>query len=130
MFGLKICIPIHYSKLENVQNRFLKSLTNKLNFPFSKNTINLLQESLAFDSLSTRRDLADIMFIFDILNGYVLCPGLLTMLGFRILLLFTCNRDLFVIPHYRTNSVYRSILFSPQSSSISQYNLLYTRFFF
>lgn len=45
------------------------------------------------------------MFIFDILNGFVLCPELLAMIiGLRIPLLYTCNLDLFIIPHYRTNS--------------------------
>ncbi|KAF0758131.1 transformation/transcription domain-associated protein-like, partial [Aphis craccivora] len=77
----------------------------KLNIPFSRDSIIPIQESLQdLDSLSLRRNLTDIMFIFDIINGFILCPELLVMIGLRISRLYTRNLDLFVIPHYRTNS--------------------------
>lgn len=76
----------------------------KLNIPFSRDSIIPIQESLDLDSLSLRRNLTDIMFIFDIINGFILCPELLVMIGLRISRLYTRNLDLFVIPHYRTNS--------------------------
>jgi len=44
------------------------------------------------------------MFVFDTLNGHVLCPKLLVMISFRIPRLYTRNLDLFGTPHYRTNS--------------------------
>lgn len=93
-----------YSELGNVQNKFLKNISYKLNLPFSRDSVISLQESLDLDSLSLRRNLTDIMFIFDILNGYVLCPELLTMIGLQISRLYMHNLDLFVIPHYRINS--------------------------
>lgn len=93
-----------YSELDNVQNKFLKNISYKLNLPFSRDSIIPIQVSLDLDSLSLRRNLTDIMFIFDIINGFVLCPELLVMIGFRIPRLYTRNLDLFVIPHYRTNS--------------------------
>jgi len=92
------------TKFQNVQNKFLKSISYKLNFPISSDSINQIQETLGLDCLSLRLNLADIMFVFDILNGYVLCLELLAMIGFWIPRLYTRNLDLFVIPHYRTNS--------------------------
>lgn len=78
-------------ELDNVQNKFLKSLSNKLNFPFSRDSTNQTQETLSVDRFSLRRDLADIMLIFDILNGHILCLELLAMIGFRVPRLYTRN---------------------------------------
>lgn len=73
-----------YFELDNVQNKFPKNISYKLNLSFSRDSIIPLQESLNLDSLLLRQNLTNIMFIFDILNGYVLCPELLAMIGLRI----------------------------------------------
>jgi len=65
---------------------------------------------LGLDCLFIKLNLADIMFVFDILNEHVFCPELLAIIGFQISPLDTRNLDLFVIPHYRTNSEANSFL--------------------
>lgn len=59
-------------ELNYIQNKFLKSISYKLNFPFSRDSINQIQETLSLDCLSLRSNLTDIMFAFVILNGHVL----------------------------------------------------------
>jgi len=45
----------------------------------------LVQNSIGLESLSIRRDLMDIMFVYyDILNNYINCPEILNLIGFRI----------------------------------------------
>jgi len=99
---------LSYCRFNNNNNIILlkyKSLSSyTLNIPFSRDLIIPLKEFLDLDSLFLRRNLTDIMLIFDILNGYVLCPELLAMIGLRIPRQYTRNLDLFVIPHYKTNS--------------------------
>ena len=43
------------------------------------------------------------MFIFDILNGFVICPEILALINFRVPRKNTRNLDLFKIPFYKTN---------------------------
>lgn len=106
---------------------FLQFTTFYAHYTEYPNNIETILETLGIDCLSLRRNLANRMFVFDALNGHVLCPELLAMISFRIPRLCTRNLDLFVIPHYWTNSRANSLL--PKSSTIGQLNLLFTRFF-
>jgi len=50
------------------------------------------------------------MFIFDILNGFVICPVILALINFRISRKNTLNLDFFKIPFYKTNTGTNSFL--------------------
>ena len=64
----------------------------------------MVQNSIGIDSLNIRRDLIDIMFVYDILNNNINCPAILNLIGFRIPSRFTRNTDLFLTPNFNTNS--------------------------
>lgn len=71
--------------------------------PSSRELINPIQESIILYSLVIRRNPADIMFIFYILNGYDICPDILSLIGFRFSYKYTRDIELFVIHLYKTN---------------------------
>jgi len=50
------------------------------------------------------------MFVYDLINYNIVCPELLSEISFRILYLITRNSDLFLVPHYKTNSGTNSFL--------------------
>lgn len=62
--------------------------------------MNYLLESLSLDWLSLRRNFTDITFIFGILNGYILCPELLALIGFRVPRQCTRNLDDVLVIYY------------------------------
>ena len=70
----------------------------------------LLQDSIGVHQLEVRRNLADIMFIFNILNGFIICPKILALINFRIPRKNTRNLDLFKIPFYKTKIGTKSFL--------------------
>lgn len=74
------------------------------NIPISKNSITPVQKLVNIDSLQLRRQLFDIMFVYDLLNYNVVSPELLAQVNFRIPSFHSRNHDLFAIPFFKSNS--------------------------
>lgn len=73
--------------IENVQHKFIKLLSYKIKVPFiSNNSRNIQISELGFISLEVRRKfrLGYIMFVYDLLNGHIFSPELLSMIDFNI----------------------------------------------
>lgn len=92
--------------LDNVQSKFLKQLFYNLDIPFTIRTLLILHGNLYDNYFFVRKNSANVMLIFDILYGYVLCPDILTVIGFRILWRHIRNLDLDRFHVRRTNSFY------------------------
>jgi len=75
-----------------------------LNIPLSMDSLHLTQDYIGLVPLSLRLKLIDIMFVYDCINYNIVCPELLSDIGFRIPYMFTRNSDLFSVPHCTTNS--------------------------
>jgi len=71
MFGGRLC--------ENIQNKFLKLFSNKLNVPFTSDNLDTMRISeLGFIPCEVK--VADFMFIYDFSSGHISSPDLLSML--------------------------------------------------
>jgi hypothetical protein len=58
---------------------------------------------LSLETLETRRDIARILFVFDIFSGRVSSPPLLAEIGLRVPSYRTRQHDFFHIDFHRTN---------------------------
>lgn len=99
----------YINDLDNVQYKFLKRISYLSNIPLSRDSLHLTQDYIGLVSLSLRRKLTDIMFVYDLINYNIVCPELLSEISFRIPYLITRNSHLFLVPHYKTNSGTNSI---------------------
>lgn len=70
----------------------------------TRETVNIVENFLGLDSLSTRRKLFDIMLVYNILNNLNNRLELLSELGFRILCRNTRKLNLFIIHNYNTDN--------------------------
>lgn len=68
----------NYSKyileFDNVQNKFLKRISYITVIHIIRDTVNIIEHFLSLDSLNIRRQIADIMLVYDILNNLIDCP--------------------------------------------------------
>jgi len=94
----------HIHDLDNIQFKFLKRIARMKNIPISKNSFTPVQKLVNIDSLQLRRQLFDIMFVYDLLNYNVVSPELLAQVNFRIPSFHSRNHDLFAIPFFKSNS--------------------------
>jgi hypothetical protein len=94
----------YINDFDNVQYKFLKRISYLSNIPLSRDSLYLTQDYISLVSLSLRRKLTDIMFVYDLINYNIVCPELLSEISFRIPYLITRNSELFLVPHYKTNS--------------------------
>jgi len=72
--------------IENVQNRFLHFMSYKCNIirvPYS--SYQPLLNTFNIQSLTKRRKVNDLIFLFKLLNGFFFCPELLSFLNFSVL---------------------------------------------
>ncbi|KAF0764571.1 Uncharacterized protein FWK35_00018290 [Aphis craccivora] len=60
-----------------------------LNIPLSMDSLHLTQDYIGLVPLSLRLKLIDIMFVYDCINYNIVCPELLSDIGFRIPYMFT-----------------------------------------
>jgi len=93
----------YINDLNNIQYTFLKIIAYVSHCSISRDSFHLVQGSIDLKSLSIRRNLMDIIFVYDISNNYINCPEILNVIGFRIPIRNTCNSDLFYIPKFKTN---------------------------
>jgi len=74
------------------------------NIPISRDSIMPVQKLVNLHSLQLRRQLFDIMFVYDLLNYNVVSPELLAQVDFRIPSFHSRNHDLFAIPFFKSKS--------------------------
>jgi hypothetical protein len=110
-------LSTYINDLEVVQYKFLKRVTFINNIPISRESVGTVQCSISLDSLSLRRKLADVLFIYDLLNGNIDCPYLLEKLGIRVPSYFSRSKELFIIPYFLKKSGANS--FFPRALNIA-----------
>jgi len=114
---------------ENVQNKFLKLLSYKLNVPFTlDNSGNMRISELGFISCELRRKVAGIMFIYDLLNDHIFSPDPLSMIEFNIPNPRLRNSNLFHIPFHKNN--YSTTSFFPRALRLANLIPDHVDFFF
>jgi hypothetical protein len=80
-FGSQIWSPnysVHRLNIENIQYKFLKTLSFKLKLTISMVTVTYISNLIDLNSCEIRRKLADVMFIYDLVNYNIDCPKLLS----------------------------------------------------
>lgn len=127
-FGSVVWSPSYSSfkeAIEKVQYKFLKLICFKLNIPV---TSSLQNSVFGFTSCNLRRNVANIMFLFDLLNGLVDSPELLSMIGFITPNRYLRKPNLFHIPFYKNN--YSSASFFLRALSLCNAIAVHIDFFF
>lgn len=96
---------VHCNRLERIQKRFLYQLTYANNNCKALTSYEARLTAYSLKSLNDRRKISDVMFLYKVINGFILCPDFLTNIniavprkGSRL-----CNRRTFTLPHTRTN---------------------------
>jgi len=56
----------------------------QIRYPLTNESFKTIQESIDLDSLQLRRQVADIIFNYDLLNESTVCPELLTLINIRV----------------------------------------------
>ena len=113
---------IKIGRLEIVQNNFLRFLHFKETGTYS-NTIStsFLRTKFKLFSLVTRREHADIFFLFKSLNNLIDSPSILSSIPFNVQPHVLRNNKLFFEPFFRTNLGKNS----PINRITSLYNIRY-----
>jgi hypothetical protein len=114
--------------IERVQNRFLKFVAFKFNLTIDNHDYTQIRSFLNIPALSSRREIADISFIYKLINGITDDPDLLKCIPFTIPAYNNRSTSLFYIPVYSTNYLKNS----PIPRAMALCNKLSTRvdFFF
>ena len=93
----------HVDRLERVQNKFVKYLLFKFRFPY----LNVPHETrlllCGFQSLEARRRNAHLLFLYKLINGFIDCSSLLSLVLFLIPRRNTRQVRLFYEQYHRTN---------------------------
>lgn len=111
------CYHIHIKRIEQVQEKFLKSLSFKFHYPCTSYDSRLKHFNLT--PLSLRRKLMDLTFLYKILNGKIICPSLLCRIPFtvrshgllRSLRPLRNRNKLFILPNYNKNYTRNSYMY-------------------
>jgi hypothetical protein len=77
---------VHVARIERIQEKFVKYALRRLGWDTSRDLPPYTSRCLllSLDTLKMRRDIAKILFVYDILSGRVSSPPLLTEVGFRV----------------------------------------------
>lgn len=74
----------HIEQLQHVQNRFIRILGTKLGYTYYNTPIEELENMFGLLPLCQRRQHADLVALFKLVNGLLDCPGLLSDIDFFI----------------------------------------------
>ncbi|XP_054287926.1 uncharacterized protein LOC129003653 [Macrosteles quadrilineatus] len=74
----------HISRVEKIQNRFLRSIGVKLGHEFYTVPIEDIRIDMCLPRLSDRRQSADLSFLWKLLNGEVDAPEILRLINFHV----------------------------------------------
>lgn len=120
---------IHSARIESIQKKFILYALRHL--PWRRDNFILPSYEdrcflIRLESLSGRRCNAKLIFLFDLLNGHIDAPNILSAVGFSVPLRQLRSHDLFNVPFHRTNYGF----FGPLSSMVSIANRAGDRFNF
>lgn len=93
----------HVYSLEKVQNKFLRFIAYKLNLPTENLSLKEIRSISGLPELQTRRNIADIVMLYKILNSYIDCPSLLFQIGIHVPPRESRNIQTFALAHHRCN---------------------------
>jgi Reverse transcriptase (RNA-dependent DNA polymerase) len=96
---------VHIARLERIQEKFVKYALRRLGWDANSDLPPYRSRCalINLDTLQTRREIARILFVFDILSGKVSSPPLLAEVGLRVPSYHTRRRKFFQIDYHRTN---------------------------
>uniref|UniRef100_A0A2S2NJ55 Putative RNA-directed DNA polymerase n=1 Tax=Schizaphis graminum TaxID=13262 RepID=A0A2S2NJ55_SCHGA len=130
-FGSMVWSPnyaLYINQLENVQYKFLKLTCNKLNLTIDRDSYHFQLTYLGVSLCEIRRSVADLMFLYYLLNGNIDSSELLSMVGFNFKNHGTRSHNIFVVPSYTTN--YSSASFFPRVLTLANSVACKIDFFF
>ena len=78
------CQLNHIGMLDGVQDRFLRLLGVRLGFPYRGSPVDQLSAQHGLQSLHHRRRIADLVFLYKLVNGTLDCPSLLQLVDFAV----------------------------------------------
>jgi hypothetical protein len=105
--------------IERVQNRFLKFVPLKFNLTIDNHDYTQIRYFLNITALSSRREIADISFIYKLINGITDNPDLLNCIPFLTPPYNNRSTSLFYIPVYNTNYLKNSPILRAMAIYIS-----------
>ncbi|KAG8268240.1 hypothetical protein J6590_033594 [Homalodisca vitripennis] len=94
----------------------------RLGFAYLDAPILAIGQSLSLHTLSTRRSVHDVLFLFKLLNNLVDAPEVLALISFRCPTAQTRSRELFVRKHVDTH--YRANFFSNRVHNLATRKIL------
>lgn len=93
----------HIELLDKVQRKFLRILAFKHKIKIENHNYSEIIKISGLKSLKHRRDIADIVFLFKLLNNLIDCPDLVSQISLRVRGRTTRNTNLFATQFFRTN---------------------------
>ena len=101
---LNPCYQVHIDRIEKIQKSFTRLALVRYGFDFSDlPTYPVRCKLLGLESLSNRRQISSITFIYDILCGRITCTDLLSLLNFHVPSRSLRSNPLLSIPFHTTN---------------------------
>ncbi|KAG8316280.1 hypothetical protein J6590_055023 [Homalodisca vitripennis] len=101
------CIGTPKHILEALQRRFLRLIGVRLGFAYLDVSVEELSSNLNLSPLALRRDVADVVLLWKIVNGRMNCPDLLAEIDLRVPA-NTRSRDLLGRRYHSTNFDFNS----------------------
>ena len=101
---------VHVTRAEKVQKKFIKFVISSVRIVNPFNKYDSKCSWLGLNSLEFRRKMQSAMFVFDIINGYIDCRDLLSLVPFCIPPRSLRYTDIFNIPRHHTNYSVNSTL--------------------
>ena len=94
---------IHCNDIEKVKKKIVRFCAFKLNVNIDQVSYSDLRIILNVQTLNCRRKVFDLLFLFKIINFYINCPELLSLLNIHVPQRSNRNFNLFYTNHHRTN---------------------------
>lgn len=115
----KICLILYIDWIYNLTiiwfSNYFSFLYNNcfvwFTFFNSIKKVYLIQDSIGFNPYSLSV-ITVIIFAFDILNGFNICPEILYLIDFKISSKNTLNQNIFCVSNFKTNFIANSFFFS------------------
>lgn len=94
---------VYVEVIERVQRKFLRILAFKCGYQREDYQYDDILFQFNLQSLQTRRQIAELCFLYNVLNGGIQCPQLLALVPFNVSVRRGRSTNLFVVPFHPTN---------------------------
>lgn len=94
---------IHIESIEKVQNRFLRYMSYKTGIPAIEFSATQARVQFNIQKLSTRRNHADVVLIYKIMNNVIKCSDLLSRFALSVPVRSTRSIQMFAVSFHRCN---------------------------